>query len=1108
MKKNGFTLIELISVIVILSIIIMLIIPTIINNISDKKEEAYQKNIDIILSAARGYVIDYDIETPTSISLDELCGTYFECPIINPKDNEEIEGYVVVDEERNYYFINGLITLEVDLNGGSTSQEFDETYLPYTKIDLKDPIRDTYTFDKWIVVRGNSIIKDSNLTIGTEDTIIRASWLKKVGLEVDLNGGSTTQEFETIYEMGTNIVLNNPTKKGYTFTGWQKVSGDSILSGDNLTIGSVNTVIKATYSPITYTINYNVVNDSSGNSYPNKGTYDSILTIKNPIRTGYTFDGWMATNIDTTTAKYGTTTPNTIWNGITKVKDTYFINLRSSDGTVTMNANYTATSQTLTVNLNGGTTSQSFKGTYKTNEVITLTNPTRAGYTFTGWSVTSGNSILSGNKLTMGSQNTTITANWKASTTIPIFTYTGSYQIVDDNDNVISNPMTWTGNWKIRFLTSGTLTFTTLNGASNGIDAFLVGGGGSGAKTSSGAGGGGGGFTTTLKNIEINVNKQYEIIVGNSGEDTKAFAIISKAGYNGKGTSGGNGGSGGGATASIGGTDGEKGKSYSSASYSGGMGQGSTTREFGEASGKLYAGGGGGGPGGATSPAQGGSGGGGSGSSGIGSSGTPNTGGGGGGGKSGGGSGGSGIVIIRNSRNSVKSNNIPKFTYTGEYQIIYEDSVNWKIRFLTSGTLTFTTLNGASNGIDAFLVGGGGNGAQTSAGGGGGGGGFTITRKNIGVSTNTSYEIIIGNSEEDTKAFSTLAKAGYSAKSTSGGNGGSGGGATASYGGSDGVKGKSYTNGTYSGGIGQNTTTREFGDPDGDLYAGGGGGGPGGATSPAQGGSGGGGSGSAGYGGSGTPNTGGGGGGGMSSAGTGGSGIVIIRDSRNPIKNSNVPKFTYTGEYQIIYEDSVNWKIKFLTSGTLTFTTLNGASSGIDAFLVGGGGNGSRSSNGAGGGGGGYTTTKKNFGISINTQYQIVVGNAGQNTEAFAIVAKAGSNASGVSGGNGGSGGGAAVSIGGSDGGKGNSYGSYTGGTGQNTTTREFGDPDGDLYAGGGGGGPGGSTLPAQGGSGGGGSGSAGIGSSGMPNTGGGGGGGMSVAGSGGSGIVIIRNRR
>ena len=216
MKKKGFTLIELISVIVILSIIIMLIIPTIINNISDKKEDAYQKNIDIILSAARGYVIDYDIETPASISLDELCGTYFECPIINPKDNEELEGYVVVDDERNYYFANGVITLEVDLNGGRTTQEFDDSYLPYTKIDLKDPIKDTYTFDKWIVVKGDSVIKNSSLMLGKENTIIRASWLKKIGLEVDLNGGSTIQEFETIYNMGTNIVLSNPTKKVYS----------------------------------------------------------------------------------------------------------------------------------------------------------------------------------------------------------------------------------------------------------------------------------------------------------------------------------------------------------------------------------------------------------------------------------------------------------------------------------------------------------------------------------------------------------------------------------------------------------------------------------------------------------------------------------------------------------------------------------------------------------------------------------------------------------------------------------------------------------------------------------------------------------------------------
>lgn len=45
--------------------------------------------------------------------------------------------------------------------------------------------------------------------------------------------------------------------------------------------------------------------------------------------------------------------------------------------------------------------------------------------------------------------------------TIPAFTYTGSFQIVDDNDNPIT---TSSGNWKIRFLTSGTLKFTDLRG--------------------------------------------------------------------------------------------------------------------------------------------------------------------------------------------------------------------------------------------------------------------------------------------------------------------------------------------------------------------------------------------------------------------------------------------------------------------------------------------------------------------------------------------------------------------------------------------------------------------------------------------------------------------
>ena len=65
---------------------------------------------------------------------------------------------------------------------------------------------------------------------------------------------------------------------------------------------------------------------------------------------------------------------------------------------------------------------------------------------------------------------------------------------------------------------------------------------------------------------------------------------------------------------------------------------------------------------------------------------------------------------------------IPEFTYTGDWEAIQEDEVNWKIRLLSSGQLTFKKAQT----VDAFLVGGGG--------GGGGGGGQNETAGSDGGS--------------------------------------------------------------------------------------------------------------------------------------------------------------------------------------------------------------------------------------------------------------------------------------------------------------------------------------------------------------------------------------
>lgn len=255
---------------------------------------------------------------------------------------------------------------------------------------------------------------------------------------------------------------------------------------------------------------------------------------------------------------------------------------------------------------------------------------------------------------------------------IPEFEYTGKYEIVDDNDNVISEPSTWTCGWKIRFLETGTLKFTELKGDENKIDIFLVGGGANGAsgskktKCSNGNGtcykggrGGNGGACVTKKSeeaITIQTNLEYSITIGNPTTNSSAeFGSIYTA-ISGGGASGGRGGG--------------------EASQNGSKGTDGSNEciEFSEITGRRYAGGGGGGgsvysyngstrEGGAGGTSGGGKGGtsqylqGNKGEGTKGGNGKANTGGGGGGGGSGykepklaGGTGGTGIVIIRNAR--------------------------------------------------------------------------------------------------------------------------------------------------------------------------------------------------------------------------------------------------------------------------------------------------------------------------------------------------------------------------------------------------------------------------------------------------------------------------
>lgn len=174
----------------------------------------------------------------------------------------------------------------------------------------------------------------------------------------------------------------------------------------------------------------------------------------------------------------------------------------------------------------------------------------------------------------------------------------------DGGDNTCQVIDEGSGNWQMRFLSSGNLKF--LNNRL--IDEFLVGGGGSGATVSHNSWyallGGGGGYTKTVKSVVLVANTVYPVVVGagTSAADkqagtSSAFGASAAGGFSGgeSNTSAGYGGSGGvrgtgsysdGTPFYAGGTDGADGARNT------GSGQGTTTREFGESTGVLYSTGG------------------------------------------------------------------------------------------------------------------------------------------------------------------------------------------------------------------------------------------------------------------------------------------------------------------------------------------------------------------------------------------------------------------------------------------------------------------------------------------------------------------------------------
>ena len=116
--KNAFTLVELLAVIVILAIVLIIAVPGVLSIINQTKDNAYDRQVDMIKKAAKNYVtantITWSGESPKStlVTLDMLqSGGYLDNKILNPRDKKEILCVNILVSKDN----KNKITYDVDM---------------------------------------------------------------------------------------------------------------------------------------------------------------------------------------------------------------------------------------------------------------------------------------------------------------------------------------------------------------------------------------------------------------------------------------------------------------------------------------------------------------------------------------------------------------------------------------------------------------------------------------------------------------------------------------------------------------------------------------------------------------------------------------------------------------------------------------------------------------------------------------------------------------------------------------------------------------------------------------------------------------------------------
>ena len=197
---------------------------------------------------------------------------------------------------------------------------------------------------------------------------------------------------------------NVPSRTGYTYGGWKDNNGNIYNKTNRLySVSGADNGLTVIWKANSYTINYSGMEGATLSPMPTAHVYGTNTAIADPVKTGYTFNGWKV-------------------NGGAAVKN---LTLGATDYTnvISLQATWTANKYTVTFDKQNGTGGSTSAAATFNSAMPAITVPTRPGYTFGGYYTakngggtqyytSSGSSARNWNI----AANTTLYAKWTAKT--------------------------------------------------------------------------------------------------------------------------------------------------------------------------------------------------------------------------------------------------------------------------------------------------------------------------------------------------------------------------------------------------------------------------------------------------------------------------------------------------------------------------------------------------------------------------------------------------------------------------------------------------------------------------------------------------------------------